>query len=124
MNRSIGSNANVTAMGAETLGKRQNGRGQRRFCHAIQEQLNREQNLRLEERDNERARIARELHDTLFQGFFGAWMVLHNVVEAMPEASPQRHSVGKALQVVRRVLEEGCAVLQGLRAPRFAPASV
>jgi signal transduction histidine kinase len=124
MNRSIGSNANVTAMGAETLGRRQNGRGQRRFCHAIQEQLNREHNLRLEERDNERARIARELHDTLLQGFFGASMVLHNVVDAMPEDSPDRHSMGRALEVVRRVLEEGRAVLQGLRAPRFAPASV
>jgi signal transduction histidine kinase len=124
MNRSIGSNANVTAMGAETLGRRQNGRDKRRFCHAIQEQLNREQNLRQEERGNERARIARELHDTLFQGFFGASMVLHNAVEAMPADSPDRHSMGKALQVVQRVLEEGRAVLQGLRAPMFAPESV
>jgi signal transduction histidine kinase len=124
MNRSIGSNANVTAMGAETLGRRQNGRSQRRFCHAIQEQLNREQNLRLEEQGNERARIARELHDTLFQGFFGASMVLHNAVDALPADSPERHSMGKALQVVQRVLEEGRAVLQGLRAPGFAPASV
>jgi signal transduction histidine kinase len=32
--------------------------------------------------------------------------------------------MGKALEVVRRVLEEGRAVLQGLRAPSFAPASV
>src|ERR1700739_2253096 len=112
MNRSIGSNANVTAMGAETPGRRQNGRGQRRFCHGIQEQLNREQNLRQEERGNERARIARELHDTLFQGFLGASMVLHNVVDAMPADSPDWQSLGKALQVVRRVLEEGRGVLQ------------
>jgi signal transduction histidine kinase len=124
MNRSIGSNANVTAMGAETPGRRQNSPGQRRFRHATQEHLNREQNVRLEERDSERARIARELHDTLFQGFFGASMMLHNVVEAMPEDSPDKHSMGKAIQVVRRVLEEGRAVLQGLRAPRFAPASI
>lgn len=124
MNRSIDTNASVTAMGAETVARRRNERGQRRFCHAIQEQLNREQNLRLEERSNERARIARELHDTLFQGFFGASMMLHNAVEAMPEDSSDKHSLGKALQVVRRVLEEGRAVLQGLRAPAFAPASV
>jgi signal transduction histidine kinase len=51
-------------------------------------------------------------------------MMLHNAVEAMPEDSPDRHSMGKALQVVRKVLEEGRAVLQGLRAPRFSPASV
>jgi signal transduction histidine kinase len=124
MSRSIVSNANVTAMGAETLGRRQNSRGQRRSRHATQELLNWEQSLRLEGRSMERARIARELHDTLFQGFFGASMVLHNVVEAMPEDSADRHSMGKALQVLRRVLEEGRVVLQGLRTPTFAPASI
>jgi signal transduction histidine kinase len=111
-------------MNSETLSRRQSERGQRRFCHSIQEQMTREQNLRMEERENERARIARELHDTLFQGFFGASMVMHNVVEAMPADSPDRHSMGKALQVVRKVLEEGRTVLQGLRAPSFTPASI
>jgi signal transduction histidine kinase len=124
MERSIEPNISVSAMGTETATRRRNERGQRRFCHAIQEQLHREQNLRLEERCSERARIARELHDTLFQGFFGASMVLHNVVDAMPQDSPDRHSLGRALQVVRRVLEEGRAVLQGLRAPGFGATSV
>lgn len=124
MNRSIGSNVNATAMGAEPLGRRRNGLGQRRLRHVTQEHLNRQQNLRHEERDSERARIARELYDTLFQGLFGASMMLHNAVEAMVEDSPDRHSPGKGLQVIRRVLEEGRAVLHGLRAPTFAPASV
>jgi signal transduction histidine kinase len=129
MSRSIEPTMSLTSVGAEAVSSREairgrNERGQRRFCHSIQEQLNREQNIRAEERCNERARIARELHDTLFQGFFGASMVLHNVVDAMPEDSPDKHSLGKALQVVRRVLEEGRAVLQGLRAPGFAPTSI
>ncbi len=123
MNRSIEPAMSLDAAGTETVGRRRNERGQRRFCHSIQEQLNREQTLRLEERGSERARIARELHDTLFQGFFGASMVLHNVADAMEE-SPDKHSLAKALQVVRRALEEGRAVLQGLRAPGFAAASI
>jgi signal transduction histidine kinase len=32
----------------------------------------RESDVRMEERRQERTRIARELHDTLFQGFLGA----------------------------------------------------
>jgi signal transduction histidine kinase len=104
--------------------QRRSERGQRRFCHSIQEQLNREMSIRLEERRNERARIARELHDTLFQGFHGASMLLHNVVEAMPTHSPDRHSLADALRVVRRVLDEGRTVLQGLRAPGLVPASI
>ncbi len=99
-------------------------RGQRRFCHSIQEQLDREMRIRLEERHNERARIARELHDTLFQGFHGASMLLNNVVEKMPAHAPDRHSLADALRLVHRVLDEGRTVLQGLRAPGLAPASI
>lgn len=128
MNRSIDASASVTAMDAQMVARLPKERGRRRFCHAIQEmnqeQLNQEHNIRMEERCQERARIARELHDTLFQGFFGASMVLHNVVDAMPKDSPDKQSMGKALQVVRRVLEEGRAVLQGLRTPGFAPATI
>jgi signal transduction histidine kinase len=105
-------------------GIRRRERGQRRFCHSIQEQSEREMRIRLEERHNERARIARELHDTLFQGFYGASMQLHNAVEKMPAHSPERHSLADALRLVRRVLDEGRTVLQGLRAPGFVPASI
>jgi signal transduction histidine kinase len=103
---------------------RRDERGQRRSCHSIQEQLDREMQIRLEERHNERARIARELHDTLFQGFHGASMLLHNVVEKMPAHSPDQRSLADALRLVRRVLDEGRTVLQGLRAPGFAPTSI
>lgn len=91
------------------------------FHGADQEQLNREQNLRLEERHKERARIARELHDTLFQGFLCASMQLHNAVEQLPSDSPSQPSLSRALSLIQRVLDEGRLVLQGLRSSGVAP---
>jgi anti-sigma regulatory factor (Ser/Thr protein kinase) len=61
---------------------------------------------------------------SLFQGFFAASMLLHNVVEAMPVRSLERQPLGNALRFIRRVLEEGRAVLQDLLAPEFAPYSI
>jgi signal transduction histidine kinase len=78
-------------------------------------QLTRERHLCLEERCKERARIARELHDTLFQGFLGASMLLHNAVEQIPADSPSKPSFNHALSLIRRVIDEGRLALQGLR---------
>jgi signal transduction histidine kinase len=69
---------------------------------------------RQKERRKERARIARELHDTLFQGFIGASMLIHNAVEQIPADSPGKPSINHALGLMRRVIEEGRVVLQGL----------
>jgi signal transduction histidine kinase len=71
----------------------------------------------------ERARITRELHDTLFGGLFPVSMLLENVGEAMPVYSHEQHSLGNALRVIRRVLEEGRSVFQA-RVPEFAPSSI
>src|SRR5882724_7763499 len=68
--------------------------------------------LRLQERREERARIARELHDTLFQGFFGASMVLQTAVDELPANSPSKSSLSRALQLMYRVIEEGRVALQ------------
>lgn len=74
-----------------------------------------ELNLRLAERQKERARIARDLHDTLFQGFLGASMVLHRAVEEMPADSPSKPALKRALLLMRRVIDEGRHALDGLR---------
>jgi len=76
---------------------------------------NRERNLRLEERIKERTRIARELHDTLFQGFLGASLQLHYAVEQVPADSPSKPSLSRALSLIQRVITEGRDALQGLR---------
>lgn len=84
------------------------------FQGLTREQSNRELQLRLEERRKERARIARDLHDTLFQGFLGVSMVLHTAVEKMPADSPSKPSLSRALILMRRVLDEGRDALWGL----------
>jgi len=94
------------------------------FRRPDQKQLNRERNLRLEERSRERARIARELHDTLLQGFLGASLVLHDAVDQMPADSPSKSSLSHALQLMHRVIDEGRGALQGLRSPRIGFASL
>lgn len=82
-----------------------------------QKRINREQNIRLDERRKERAHIAQELHDTLFQGFIGASMLLDAAVEQIPADSPSKPSLNRALRLMYRVMEEGRVALQGLRAP-------
>jgi len=81
------------------------------------ERSKREQTIRLEERLKERAHIARELHDTLFQGFLGASMLLDVAVEQTPADSPSKASLNRVLGLMYRVIDEGRGVLQGLRAP-------
>jgi signal transduction histidine kinase len=78
----------------------------------------REMSVRLEERRRERARIAREFHDTVLQGFLGASMVLESAVSELPADSPSRPSLNRALSLMRRVIEEGRDALHGLRSTR------
>jgi signal transduction histidine kinase len=94
-----------------------------RYHSPNHERFNREQNLRLEERRKERAHIARELHDTLFQGFLGASLLLHTTVEQLPADSPSRTPLSHALRVMYRVIDEGRAALDGLRSPKIASTS-
>lgn len=74
----------------------------------------------IEERRRERARIARELHDTLFQGFLGASLQLHYAVEQVPADSPSRPSLSRAVRLVQRAIDEGRQALQDLRSSRMA----
>ena len=56
-----------------------------------------ENDIRMEERCRERARIVHELHDTLLQGFLGASMLLGHAVEQMPADSPSRPALSRVL---------------------------
>jgi len=99
-------------------------RVQRWFRRPDEKQLNRELNVRREERCRERARIARELHDTLFQGFLGASMQLHFAVDQVPADSPSKPSLSRALLLMQRVIDEGRDAIQGLRSPEIASKSL
>jgi signal transduction histidine kinase len=100
---------------APSLLSRTTERIQNWFRRPDHEQRDRELHIRLDERYRERARIARELHDTLFQGFLGASMQIHDAVEQMPADSPCKSSLSSSLILIRSVIDEGREVLQGLR---------
>ncbi len=79
------------------------------------QQLAAQLNLRFEERLAERTRIARDLHDTLLQGFLSVSMQLNVAVDSVPADSPARPLLNRALQAMGKVIDEGRNVLRGLR---------
>jgi ligand-binding sensor domain-containing protein/signal transduction histidine kinase len=83
--------------------------------------LTRQLNLRFEERLAERTRIAQELHDTLLQGFLSASMQLHVADDRLPADSPAKPLVGRVLELMTRVIEDGRNTLRGLRSPETVP---
>jgi signal transduction histidine kinase len=68
-----------------------------------------------EERLDERMRIARELHDTLLQGFVSASMQLHVLGDRLPSDSPDKPLLTRVLQRIAAVTEEGRNAVRGLR---------
>src|SRR5437867_1849347 len=78
---------------------------QKAFRGADRAQVHRELSLHSEERCNERARIARELHDTLLQGFISASLLLHAAVEQTPADSPSKLSLTRALRLVHQAID-------------------
>jgi signal transduction histidine kinase/ligand-binding sensor domain-containing protein len=71
---------------------------------------------RMEERLDERERIARELHDTLLQGIQGVIMRFHGITERIPDSEPARQMMEKALDRADEVLIEGRDRVKSLRA--------
>jgi len=78
------------------------------------ESLN-EAQLRQEERCLERARIARELHDTLLQGLLSASLQLQVAEGWLPPDSPAKPLLSRVRSLMRKGLDEGRAALEGLR---------
>lgn len=71
---------------------------------------------RLGERLVERERIARELHDTLLQGFSGLALRFQAVLKQIPDQTPAHQMMEKALERVDEVLLEGRNRVRELRA--------
>lgn len=78
-----------------------------RVTRRIQDQLA----ARMEERE----RIARELHDTLLQGFHGLMLRFQSVLKNIPPASLAKEMMESALDRADAVLLEGRQRVQGLR---------
>jgi signal transduction histidine kinase/ligand-binding sensor domain-containing protein len=72
---------------------------------------------RLDERVDERTRIARELHDTLLQSFHGLLLRFQTVSYLLPErAAEAKEKLDGAVQQAATAITEGRNAVQGLRA--------
>ena len=78
-------------------------------------QLSTQLNMRFEARLAERTRIAQDLHDTLLQGLVSASMQLHVANDRLADDSPAKPLVGRVMQLMAQVIEEGRDAVRGLR---------
>jgi ligand-binding sensor domain-containing protein/signal transduction histidine kinase len=77
----------------------------------------RQYDVRLEERVNERTRIARDLHDTLLQSFQGLLLRFQVAYELLPgRPTEAKQDLGSAIDRTVRAINEGRSAVQGLRA--------
>jgi signal transduction histidine kinase/ligand-binding sensor domain-containing protein len=80
------------------------------------QRLARQMDMRFEERLAERTRIARELHDSLLQGFQGLLFRLQAVRDMLPERpGDAAHTLEKVLDRGDEVIAEGRATVEDLR---------
>jgi signal transduction histidine kinase len=79
--------------------------------------LKRQFNIRLEERVNERTRLARDLHDTLLQSLHGVLLKLHGVTYLLPgKPDEAKKTLGSVIDEARQAVTEGRDTVYGLRA--------
>jgi len=78
-------------------------------------QMSRQFNIRLENYTLERNRIARELHDTLLQGFMSASMQLQVAADLVTPDSSAKPLLDRVLQIMADGIDEGRNVISGLR---------
>jgi signal transduction histidine kinase/ligand-binding sensor domain-containing protein len=86
--------------------------------------LMRQMNLRFQERLNERARIAQDLHDTLLQGVLSASMQLNIAESQLEQDSPAKPLLGRVTQLMSQIIEEGRLALRGLRTTQSVNSSL
>jgi signal transduction histidine kinase/ligand-binding sensor domain-containing protein len=77
-------------------------------------QIARELNLRLEERVGERTRLARDLHDTLLQGFQGLMLRLQALDDSLPQGEA-KEELEQTLDRADQVVAEGRKAVHDLR---------
>jgi len=78
--------------------------------------IERQFNVRLNERVNERTRIARDLHDTLLQSFHGllfGFQAVDNMLPARPSEAKQK--LARAIEQAALAITEGRDAVQNLR---------
>jgi signal transduction histidine kinase/ligand-binding sensor domain-containing protein len=71
--------------------------------------------MRLEERVNERTRIARELHDTILQSFQGVMMMFHSLTYVLDRPLEARERLKGLLEMGQEAINEGRDAVRGMR---------
>ena len=82
-------------------------------------QLTQQFNMRLEERANERTRIARDLHDTMLQSFQGVMLKFYALSYILDRPAEARQTLEGLVVEVRQAITEGREAVQGLRSSTF-----
>ena len=72
-------------------------------------------NMRLDERVNERTRIARDFHDTLLQSFQGVLMKFSGVAYSIKDPPEAKEQLETIIEQARQAVVEGREAVQGLR---------
>lgn len=85
------------------------------LCRWRLHQLSQRMRLRMDERLDERARIARELHDTLLQSVHGLVLKVHGASMRLPEQEPVRDLLDDALTQAETTIADGRNRVQDLR---------
>ncbi len=79
-------------------------------------QLHHQFEMTLDARVGERTRIARELHDTLLQGFHGVLLRFQTAFQLLPERPVEaKEKLGNAIDQAAQAITEGRDAVQGLR---------
>jgi signal transduction histidine kinase/ligand-binding sensor domain-containing protein len=78
-------------------------------------QLARQFSIRLEERVNERTRIARDLHDTMLQTFQGVLLKFHGVTYMLDRPEAALKTLEETIVQAQQAINEGREAVQGLR---------
>jgi signal transduction histidine kinase len=94
------------------------------FIRSVSHLSCREDLLRQEERCRERARIARELHDTLLQGLLSASLQLQVAEGWVPPDSPAKPLLSRVRNLMRKGIDQGRAALEGLRSAELPATSL
>lgn len=88
----------------------------KRPCQRVgHEQWHRELPVRLDERQRERERVARELHDSLLQGLLGVSLQLQAAAGQVQANSPSRAALDHVVVGMQHVIDDARRVLLGLR---------
>ncbi|MBV8435966.1 MAG: hypothetical protein JOY95_00455 [Silvibacterium sp.] len=83
--------------------------------HLRLRQLAHRYSMRLEERVNERTRIARELHDTMLQSFQGVMMMFHSLTYVLDRPAEARERLKGLLEMGQEAIDEGRDAVRGMR---------